>query len=78
MEELRRKSCLYRLSGGDAYPYIKHHNPFAYFRDVRNSSTQAKKIVPLSRFMTNLSASGFAKSQLHSVEQSAEWTNLAR
>lgn len=27
--------------GGDKYPYVKRHNPFAYFSDVRNSSMQA-------------------------------------
>src|SRR5690349_284550 len=26
--------------GTDRYPYIKHHNPFAYMTDVRNSTTQ--------------------------------------
>src|SRR5512140_3726217 len=25
-------------TGGDSYPYVKHHNPFAYFTDVVNSS----------------------------------------
>jgi acid phosphatase len=42
--------------GGDAYPYVKHHNPFAYFSDVRNSSTQAKRIVPFSQFSADLAA----------------------
>lgn len=42
--------------GGDAYPYIKHHDPFAYLSDVRNNSTQAKKIVPFSQFNADLSA----------------------
>lgn len=40
--------------GGDNYPYIKHHNPFAYFSDVRNSSTQKMNIVPFTRFATDL------------------------
>ncbi|HWK31553.1 MAG TPA: alkaline phosphatase family protein [Terriglobales bacterium] len=42
--------------GGDAYPYVKHHNPFAYLSDVRGSSTQAARIVPFTRFSTDLSA----------------------
>jgi acid phosphatase len=29
--------------GGDVYPYSKHHNPFAYFSDVRNSSTGQRR-----------------------------------
>lgn len=40
--------------GGDKYPYIKHHNPFAYFSDVRNSSTQKMNIVPFSQFGDDL------------------------
>jgi hypothetical protein len=24
-------------TGGDVYPYVKHHNPFAYFSDVLSS-----------------------------------------
>ncbi len=31
--------------GNDVYPYCKHHNPFAYFRDVRESREQAKNMV---------------------------------
>src|ERR1041384_6298619 len=26
--------------GGDQYPYVKHHNPFAYLPDVVNSTAQ--------------------------------------
>ena len=40
--------------GGDKYPYIKHHNPFAYFSDVRNSSTQKLNIVPFTHFANDL------------------------
>ena len=39
---------------GDRYPYIKHHNPFAYFSDVRNSS-QKMNIVPFTQFAQDLS-----------------------
>jgi acid phosphatase len=49
--------------GGDQYPYIKHHNPFAYFDDVINSSTQKANIVSFSQFssdVTNNSLPSFA------------------
>jgi acid phosphatase len=41
-------------TGGDQVPYIKHHNPFAYFSDVLNSSAQANNIVPFSQFASDL------------------------
>jgi phosphatidylinositol-3-phosphatase len=40
--------------GGDRYPYIKHHNPFAYFSDVRNSSAEKMNIVPFTQFAGDL------------------------
>lgn len=36
--------------GGDQYPYVKHHNPFAYFSDVVNDAAQAQNIVPFPQF----------------------------
>lgn len=42
--------------GGDAYPYIKHHNPFAYLSDVRNDPAQAQNIVPFSQLAADLAA----------------------
>jgi acid phosphatase len=35
--------------GGDVYPYAKHHNPFAYLSDVRDSGAEAARIVPLGQ-----------------------------
>lgn len=35
---------------GDQYPYIKHHNPFAYFDDIRNDSAKRNNIVPFPEF----------------------------
>jgi phosphatidylinositol-3-phosphatase len=35
---------------GDAYPYVKRHNPFAYFTDVRDNPSQANNLVPFSQF----------------------------
>jgi len=42
--------------GGDQFPYLKHHNPFAYFSDVVNDPAQAKNIVPFTHFATDLAA----------------------
>jgi acid phosphatase len=41
--------------GGDQYPYIKHHNPFAYFDNVRNDSAQRDNIVPFTQLSADLS-----------------------
>jgi len=40
-------------SGGDSYPYLKHHNPFAYFSDVVGTP-QANHLVPFSQFSADL------------------------
>jgi len=42
-------------TGGDVYPYLKHHNPFAYFTDVVGTS-QADNIVPFSQLSVDLGA----------------------
>lgn len=39
--------------GGDAFPYLKHHNPFTYFKNVIGSS-QANNIVQFSQFSSDL------------------------
>jgi phosphatidylinositol-3-phosphatase len=41
-------------TGWDHYPYVKHHNPFAYFSDNVGSS-QVNRIVPFSQFATDIS-----------------------
>lgn len=41
-------------TGGDSYPYAKRHNPFSYFTDVVNSSSQAQNLVSLSQFNSDL------------------------
>jgi len=43
-------------TGFDVYPYIKHHNPFAYFDSVLNSSSQKQNIVPFSQFASDVSS----------------------
>ncbi len=42
-------------TGGDQYPYVKHHNPFAYFNSVLNSSSQTANIVNLSQLSSDVS-----------------------
>jgi hypothetical protein len=43
-------------TGGDQYPYLRHHNPFSYFSDVAASSAQANQIVPLAELSANTAA----------------------
>jgi len=40
--------------GVDTGEYAKRHNPFVYFSDVMNSSTQAANIVPFSQLATDI------------------------
>src|SRR5437773_8515530 len=40
-------------TGGNVYPYIKHHNPFAYFSDVV-ATPQANNIVALTQLSSDL------------------------
>jgi hypothetical protein len=42
-------------TGGDVYPYFKHHNPFAYFSDVIGTA-QANNVVPFSQFSSDLTS----------------------
>jgi hypothetical protein len=41
-------------TGPDQYPYVKRHNPFAYFSDVLSNQTQANNLVPFSQFSIDL------------------------
>jgi len=41
-------------TGGDVYPYTRHHNPFSYFSDVVNSSIERPNLVPFTHFSTDL------------------------
>jgi phosphatidylinositol-3-phosphatase len=43
-------------TGGDVFPYLKHHNPFVYFTDVLNSSAQTANVVPFTQLASDLSA----------------------
>jgi hypothetical protein len=40
-------------TGGDVYPYAKHHNPFSYLTDVVNSNTQVNNLVSLPQFKSD-------------------------
>lgn len=40
-------------TGCGVYPYVKRHNPLAYFSDVANSSEKSN-LVPFSKFPTDL------------------------
>ncbi len=41
-------------TGGDVYPYVKHHNPFAYLTDVLNSASESQNLVSFSQFSSDL------------------------
>ena len=41
-------------TGDNAYPYVKRHNPFAYFSDVLESPAQLNRLVPFSQFAADL------------------------
>jgi phosphatidylinositol-3-phosphatase len=43
-------------TGGDVYPYFKHHNPFAYMTDVLNSSAETANLVPFTQLATDINA----------------------
>ncbi len=40
-------------TGGDAYPYVKRHNPLSYFSEVVNSN-EKYNLVPFTQFATDL------------------------
>src|SRR3954449_12647003 len=44
-------------TGGDVYPYLKHHNPFAYFTDVIGTP-QAQNILSFSQFNSDVVSAG--------------------
>jgi hypothetical protein len=42
--------------GGDSYPYLKRHNPFAYLSDVVSNSSQAANLLPFPQFAADLAS----------------------
>jgi phosphatidylinositol-3-phosphatase len=43
-------------TGGDVYPYFKHHNPFAYMTDVLGSGAETANLVPFTQLSSDLAA----------------------
>ena len=43
-------------TGNDVLPYVKHHDPFTYFTDVLDSSSQWNQVVPFSQLSTDMAA----------------------
>jgi len=43
-------------TGGDVYPYFKHHNPFVYMTDVLGSSAETANVVPFTQISSDLGA----------------------
>jgi phosphatidylinositol-3-phosphatase len=43
-------------TGGDTGSYVRHHNPFSYFSDVRNSSVEKLNLVPFTQFANDLNS----------------------
>lgn len=43
-------------TGGDVYPYFKHHDPFVYLTDVLPPNTGAGNVVPFSQLASDLNA----------------------
>ena len=42
--------------GADDGAYIQHHNPFVYFSDVENNSSQAANLVPFTQLAADISS----------------------
>lgn len=47
-------------SSADSGPYLRRHNPFAYFSDVQQSSTQANNVVPFTQLSADLASGALA------------------
>lgn len=41
-------------TGDDVNGYTRHHNPMSYYSDTRNNQAEAKNLVPLTQFKTDL------------------------
>lgn len=41
-------------TGGDVYPYLKHHDPFVFLTDVLNSSTELARVVPYTQLASDM------------------------
>jgi acid phosphatase len=45
--------------GGDTDDYVQHHNPFIWYSDVADSSTQQDNMYPFSQFAKDVQANSF-------------------
>ncbi len=45
-------------TGGDQFPYLRHHNPFSYFSDVLGDPAQAANMVPATQLAADLGSGG--------------------
>jgi acid phosphatase len=43
-------------TGGDVYPYFKHHNPFVYMANVLTSGAETGNVVPFTQLAADLNA----------------------
>lgn len=43
-------------TGEDVFPYIRRHNPFSFFSDIKNDSAQAANMVPMTQLSTDLAS----------------------
>jgi acid phosphatase len=43
-------------TGGDVYPYFKHHDPYVYLTDVLNSPAETANVVPFTQLNADLSS----------------------
>jgi phosphatidylinositol-3-phosphatase len=43
-------------TGGDVYPYFKHHNPFVYMTDVLSSSAETANVAPFTQLASDMNA----------------------
>jgi hypothetical protein len=43
-------------TGGDVYPYFKHHDPYVYLTDVLNSAAETANVVPYTQLASDLHA----------------------
>jgi len=43
-------------TGRNSGRYVEHHNPLAYFSDVRENSTQARNLVPFTQLAVDLAS----------------------
>ena len=48
-------------TGGDVFPYLRRHNPFTYFTEVRNNSNNLLNLQTFSQFSIDLNHGQLAK-----------------